>query len=160
MKIFQNPRWVMILRILFYIYLIRSSFQQNNWNSTCAAYLLFPHALTNAQDKPSCSNAVGQILLYVLLLSSFYFLLKTQYQPELKREEHLWRVAYCDYGMLKATDEAIKPLHGKRTCQEAPRSLPAQGRTKRTSQTWGAWIEFAITQEVTESAKARTHLKE
>lgn len=121
MKIFQNPRWVMILRILFYIYLIRSSFQQNNWNRTCAAYLLFPHALSNAKDKPSCSNAVGQILLYILLLSSFYFLLKTQYQyqPELKREEHLWRVAYCDYGMLKATDEAMKEIMPRSTKEPA-----------------------------------------
>lgn len=86
--------------------------------------------------------------------------MKIQYQPEFKREEHLWRVACCDYGMLKATDEAMKSLHGKRTCQGAPRSLPAQGRTKRTSQARGAWIEFVITQEVTESAKTKNHLKE
>lgn len=62
--------------------------------------------------------------------------------------------------MLKATDESMKSLHRKRTCQGAPRSLTAQGRTKRTSQAQGAWIELAITQEVIELAKARTHPKE
>lgn len=108
---------------------------KHNCNHTRRAHLLFPHALTNAQDNPSCSNAVAEILLYLLPLGPCFFLLKTLYQPELKREEHLCRAAYCDYGMIKATDEAMKSSQGKRTCQGACQLREEQKELPRHEET-------------------------
>jgi len=61
--------------------------------------------------------------------------------------------------MRKSTDEARESSHGKRRCQGAPSSQPALRENHKNFPGKGRLDRVSITQQVTELAKARTHLK-
>lgn len=61
--------------------------------------------------------------------------------------------------MLKSIDKARESSHGKRRYQRAPRSQPALRENNKNLLGKRRLDRVALTQQVTELSKARTHLK-